>query len=112
MPAAKTASTARRTRKSTSLKSKVVSKESVTKYTQPRETMTVTEETPKTRPPLPTLTLKDYREDFRARMAIHNYEIAELWTDTKNAYQIVKEHSDKLVKYIKDMYTKEFVKDS
>ena len=83
MPVAKTPSKARRTRKATA--------KSVAPQTP------VVKEVKVTAPPQPKLTLADYREDFQARVRIHNYEVNALWQDIKKGYQTAKPFVDLLL---------------
>ena len=84
--AAKTPSKARRT--------------TTTKRTRKATTKSVAPQTPVvkevkvTTPPQPKLTLADYREDFQARIRIHNYEVNALWQDIKKGYQTAKPFVD------------------
>ncbi len=44
---------------------------------------------PATKPtaPKPNLSFNDYKEDFKVRLAIHNYEVNALLVDVKKAYE-------------------------
>ena len=98
--AAKTPSKARRT--------------TTTKRTRKATTKSVAPKTPVvtegkvTAPPQPKLTLADYREDFQARVRIHNYEVNALWQDIKKGYQTAKPFVDKAVNYVQESYKREF----
>ena len=37
--------------------------------------------------PKPNLSFNDYKEDFKVRLAIHNYEVNALLVDVKKAYE-------------------------
>ena len=87
----KTASATRRTRKSTTRKATTAKMADV-----------------KVAPPAPKLNLQDYKEDFRARMAIHNYEVGELFSDVIKVYHTVKPFVLKSVEYVKAAYQREF----
>ena len=77
----------------------------VTKYTQPRETKKVTE-TPKVetkvRPETTIVSFEDYKNDFKVRWEIHNWEVNELLQDIKKAYTFatpyVKQATDYTIK--------------
>ena len=85
---AKTATTVKTVKKSTPTTVKKATGAIYTRNSQDRTVMTKTEtiETPTTRPASPKLTLQDYKDDFQARVKIHNWEVNELWTDCKAAY--------------------------
>ena len=42
---------------------------------------------PKPTAPKPNLSFNDYKEDFKVRLAIHNYEVNALLVDVKKAYE-------------------------
>ena len=42
---------------------------------------------PKATAPKPNLSFNDYKEDFKVRLAIHNYEVNALLVDVKKAYE-------------------------
>ena len=95
-------------RKSSSAKSSTKITEVVTKYTQPH-LKTVTETKPSTtRPEQPNLTYVDYVEDFKIRVKIHNYEVNELWQDSKRFYQSAKPVVVKAIDYVKESYDRAF----
>mgnify|MGYP003111522397 CR=1 FL=1 len=106
MPAKTATATAprRRTRKSTATVK-------VTKYTKPSESKTMTE-TPqpihseKVRPTSPKLSLKDYRDDFVARVEIHNYEVDALISDIKNGIKTISPYVKQAIDYSVDAYQK------
>ena len=128
MPVAKTASKARRTRKSTTAKSKTTAasrmaaalekQESVkvpsavkTTYVRNSEgkmTKTVTEVddtvTLKTRPEKTNLSLEDYKADFKVRWEIHSWEVKELTSDIKKAYEFASPYITKAVKFTTETY--------
>tara|TARA_B100000287_G_scaffold237877_1_gene223769 strand:- start:19 stop:444 length:426 start_codon:yes stop_codon:yes gene_type:complete len=132
MPVAKTASKARRTRKSTTAKSKTTAasrmaaalekQESVkvpsavkTTYVRNSEgkmTKTVTEVddtvTLKTRPEKPNLSLEDYKADVKVRWEIHQWETQELWKDCVWGYQQIKPVAQKVYTYCIDSYNRAF----
>ena len=68
----------------------------------------VVKEVKVTAPPQSKLTLADYREDFQARVRIHNYEVNALWQDIKKGYQTAKPFVDKAVNYVQESYKREF----
>ena len=95
-------------KKSSSAKSPLEIREVVTKYTQPH-LKTVTETKPSTtRPEQPNLTYVDYVEDFKIRVKIHNYEVNELWQDSKRFYQSAKPVVVKAIDYVKESYDRAF----
>ena len=95
-------------KKSSSAKSPLEIREVVTKYTQPH-LKTVTETKPSTtRPEQPNLTYVDYGEDFKIRVKIHNYEVNELWQDSKRFYQSAKQVVVKAIDYVKESYDRAF----
>ena len=95
-------------KKSSSAKSPLEIREVVTKYTQPH-LKTVTETKPSaTRPEQPNLTYVDYVEDFKIRVKIHNYEVNELWQDSKRFYQSAKPVVGKAIDYVKESYDRAF----
>ena len=51
------------------------------------KTVTETPQPEKTLPPSPNLTWNDYKEDFKVRLEIHNYEMNALMVDVKKAYE-------------------------
>ena len=111
----KTTATRRRKSATTVRKSpvtkKVISAESVTKYTHIPQNNQVTEtQTPsKVRPEKPNLTWTDYREDIKVRWDIHVWETQELWKDSKNFYQnYLTPFPIKTVDYLKDSYDRAF----
>ena len=42
---------------------------------------------PKPTAPKPNLSFNDYKEDFKVRLEIHNYEVNALLVDVKKAYE-------------------------
>lgn len=56
----------------------------------------------------PNLTVKDYVDDFKIRVKIHNYEVDLLVKDIKSSYQKIKPSLDKVVNYLKESYNNEF----
>ena len=99
---------ANRRRSSATTATKTVKKSpviTVTKYTQPREIKKVTE-TPKVetkvRPDTTIISFEDYKNDFKVRMEIHNWEVNELLEDIKKAYTFatpyVKQATDYTIK--------------
>ena len=98
-------------KKSSSAKSPLEIREVVTKYTQPH-LKTVTETKPSTtrpeQPKQPNLTYVDYVEDFKIRVKIHNYEVNELWQDSKRFYQSAKPVVVKAIDYVKESYDRAF----
>ena len=101
------------TRRKRTVKSRIVPVESVTKYTKPTEiekvTETPTEQKPSlVRPEKPNLTYVDYVEDFKIRVKIHNYEVNELWQDSKRFYQSAKPVVVKAIDYVKESYDRAF----
>ena len=132
MPVAKTASKARRTRKSTTAKSKTTAasrmaaalekQESVkvpsavkTTYVRNSEgkmTKTVTEVddtvTLKTRPEKTNLSLEDYKADVKVRWEIHQWETQQLWKDCVWGYQQIKPVAQRVYTYCIDSYNRAF----
>ena len=101
--------TTRRTRKSTTSKanvqSKVISAKTVTKYTEPSQNETMTESPERPNRPTPTLlTLKMYKDDFIARMQIHNYEVNELLRDLNAGVKFLTPYVKKGVEFSQDAY--------
>ena len=101
--------TTRRTRKSTTSKakvqSKVISAKTVTKYTEPSQNETMTESPERPNRPTPTLlTLKMYKDDFIARMQIHNYEVNELLRDLNAGVKFITPYVKKGVAFSQDAY--------
>ena len=99
---------ANRRRSSATTATKTVKKSpviTVTKYTQPREIKKVTE-TPKVetkvRPETTIVSFEDYKNDFKVRWEIHNWEVNELLQDIKKAYTFatpyVKQATDYTIK--------------
>ncbi len=123
MPATKT-TPRRRASKSTTLNSKVVAKESITKYSQTNEIKPVTEtptpESPQpestsstrrfatTRPAEPKISLEEYISDFKVRMQINNYEVMEFWEDCVRFYKSAQPVVVKFADYVKDSYNRAF----
>ena len=71
------------------------------------KTVVVTQEI-KSAPPAPKLTFNDYREDFQARVKVHNYEFNLFVKDVQKGYIIVLDFSRKTVSYVKDSYERAF----
>ena len=130
MPVAKTASKARRTRKTTAAKSKTTAasrmaaalekqesvkvpsavKTTYVRNTEGKMTKTVTEvdntETLKTRPEKPNLSWEDYRDDVKVRWEIHQWETQELWKDLVKGYNFAKPYAEKTITYLTESYNK------
>ena len=93
---------------STSVKSPVKIKETVTKYTKPRQIKTVTETPTKarrfatTRPEKPNISMEEYVTDFKLRMQINNYEVMEFFVDCKKFYDKTSPHVVKLYNTLKE----------
>ena len=93
---------------STSVKSPVKIKETVTKYTKPRQIKTVTETPTKarrfatTRPEKPNISMEEYVTDFKLRMQINNYEVMEFLVDCKKFYDTTSPHVVKLYNNLKE----------
>ena len=103
----------RRTRKTSSTVKKSSNINSVPLNTSTTKVAAMTEKKVETvatkRPEKPNLSFKDYADDIRVRLEIHNYEVNELWQDSKNFYeQNVKPFTLKTVKYVKESYNKAF----
>ena len=56
---------------------------------------------PATKPtaPKPNLSFNDYKEDFKVRLAIHNYEINALLVDVKKAYEFASPYVKQATNY-------------
>ncbi len=94
----------------TAKKSTAAPKVKVTKYQQPVEIKTMTEtpttEVPqKVRPENPNLSLKDYQEDFKVRMEIHNWEVNELISDIKNGWKSASPYVKQTTEYLNKTFS-------
>ena len=56
---------------------------------------------PATKPtaPKPNLSFNDYKEDFKARLEIHNYEVNALLVDVKKAYEFASPYVKQATNY-------------
>ena len=56
---------------------------------------------PATKPtaPKPNLSFNDYKEDFKVRLAIHNYEVNALLVDVKKAYEFASPYVKQATNY-------------
>ena len=70
----------------------------------PVQLMTI--ETNQKRPDVDLIPLSKYKEDFKQRMALNNYEIRELWNDTKWVEDKVRPHVVDFVANIKPNFNK------
>ena len=86
-------STASRTRRSRKSAAKVI--------TTPKPV--VVTQTVKVAPPAPKLTFNDYREDFQARVRVHNYEVKLLIEDVQKAYNFVLPFGKKAVNFVSNL---------
>jgi len=103
----------RRTRKTSSTVKKSSNIISVPLNTSTTKVAAMTEKKVETvatkRPEKPNLNFKDYADDIKVRLEIHNYEVNELWQDSKNFYEEnVKPFTLNTVKYVKESYNKAF----
>ncbi len=55
--------------------------------------------TPKATAPKPNLSFNDYKEDFKVRLAIHNYEVNALLVDVKKAYEFASPYVKQATNY-------------
>ena len=103
MPNAATAPRKRRTRKaSTPVKQPRKSASKVTHTPVQSEPVVVTNE-PKVAPPAPKLTFADYREDFQARVKVHNYEVKLLIEDVQKGYNFVLPFGKKAINFVSNL---------
>ena len=56
------------------------------------------------RPEKPNLSLEDYKADFKVRWQIHTYEVNELASDIKKAYEFASPYVTKAVKFTTETY--------
>ena len=49
--------------------------------------------------PKPNLSFNDYKEDFKVRLAIHNYEVNALLVDVKKAYEFASPYVKQATNY-------------
>ena len=56
------------------------------------------------RPEKPNLSLEDYKADFKVRWQIHTYEVNELASDVKQAYEFASPYITKAVKFTTETY--------
>ena len=98
MPARRRTSAPRKTAKAASAPVKKSTVTNVTtKYQQPVEIRKVTETPKANRPEQPNLSLEDYKADFKVRWQIHSYEVKELGSDIKKAYEFASPYIQKTV---------------
>ena len=98
MPAKTTvASTTPRKRRSRKSAAKVITTQKPVVVTQ----------TVKVAPPAPKLTFNDYREDFQARVRVHNYEVKLLIEDVQKVYNFALPFGKKAVNYVSTLVSAE-----
>ena len=98
MPAKTTvASTTPRKRRSRKSAAKVITTQNPVVVTQ----------TVKVAPPAPKLTFNDYREDFQARVRVHNYEVKLLIEDVQKVYNFALPFGKKAVNYVSTLVSAE-----
>ncbi len=90
-------STASRTRRSRKSAAKVITTQKPVVVTQ----------TVKVAPPAPKLTFNDYREDFQARVRVHNYEVKLLIEDVQKVYNFALPFGKKAVNYVSTLVSAE-----
>ena len=90
-------STTSRTRRSRKSAAKVI--------TTPKPV--VVTQTVKVAPPAPKLTFNDYREDFQARVRVHNYEVKLLIEDVQKVYNFALPFGKKAVNYVSTLVSAE-----
>ena len=56
------------------------------------------------RPEKPNLSLEDYKADFKVRWEIHSWEVKELTSDIKKAYEFASPYITKAVKFTTETY--------
>ena len=61
--------------------------------------------------PEPALSLQDYKDDAKARWAVHLYEWEALVKDCKWMYEYLKPKAKKVVEYCKESYNRAFNND-
>ena len=54
---------------------------------------------PKATAPKPNLSFNDYKEDFKVRLEIHNYEVNALLVDVKKAYEFASPYVKQATNY-------------
>ncbi len=54
---------------------------------------------PKPTAPKPNLSFNDYKEDFKVRLEIHNYEVNALLVDVKKAYEFASPYVKQATNY-------------
>ena len=81
-------------RRSTARKSAKAAPTPVTKSTTPTAN----------RPEKPNLSLEDYKADFKVRWEIHSWEVKELTSDIKKAYEFASPYITKAVKFTTETY--------
>ena len=98
MPAKTTvASTTPRKRRSRKSAAKVITTQKPVVVTQ----------TVKVAPPAPKLTFNDYREDFQARVRVHNYEVKLLIEDVQKVYNFALPFGKKAVNFVSNLVVAE-----
>ena len=70
------------------------------------KTVVVTNE-PKVVPPAPKLTFADYREDFQARVKVHNYEFNLFVKDLQKGYDFALPFGKKAVNFVSNLVSAE-----
>ena len=90
-------STASRTRRSRKSAAKVI--------TTPKPV--VVTHTIKVAPPAPKLTFNDYREDFQARVKVHNYEFNLFVKDLQKGYDFALPFGKKAVNFVSNLVSAE-----
>jgi len=65
----------------------------------PRRSASKVSAAPKATAPKPNLSFNDYKEDFKVRLAIHNYEVNALLVDVKKAYEFASPYVKQATNY-------------
>jgi len=65
----------------------------------PRRSASKVSAAPKPTAPKPNLSFNDYKEDFKVRLAIHNYEVNALLVDVKKAYEFASPYVKQATNY-------------
>ena len=82
------------------------SRKSAAKVITTQKPVVVTQ-TVKVAPPAPKLTFNDYREDFQARVRVHNYEVKLLIEDVQKVYNFALPFGKKAVNYVSTLESAE-----
>ena len=78
------------------------SRKSAAKVT-PTAKAVVVKEVQEIAPPAPKLTFADYREDFQARVKVHNYEVKLLIEDVQKGYNFVLPFGKKAINFVSNL---------